>query len=157
MEDVVVAVVEVDNVGSGDTAFEEGNVIVFDRALARVEMGLVAQSLGGGVDEIEQPGSTIGIAVDVEVGVADHVHYQQRFNLLERAVFLPFLGKMAGTVNAVGVGPCLHGFFAIGPDQPDAVAIALLTRSPAAQLIGEFEQNGGGRAAVVGAYVSSIA
>src|SRR5208283_3005989 len=124
-------------------------------------MRLVTEALGGGVDEIEEPGSALGVALDVEVGVADHVHHHQRFNLFERAIFFPFLGEMAGAVDAVGVGPGLHRFFAVGPDEPDAVAIALLTRSLAAQsgaqLVGEFEQDGGGRAAVVGAYVSGIA
>src|ERR1039458_796361 len=157
MEDVVVAVIEVDDVGAGDAAFDEGKVIVFYGALAGVEVGLVASSLGGGVDEIEQPGSAIGVAVDVEIGIADHVHYHERFYLLERAFFFPFLGQMAGAVETVGVGPLPHRFFAISPDEPDAVAIALFSRSPAAQLVGVFEQDGGGRAAVVGADVSDIA
>src|ERR1017187_7420159 len=60
---------------------------------------------------------------------------------------------MAGAVNAVSVGPGLNRFFPVGPDQPDAVAIALFL----AQLVGEFEQDGGGRSAIVGAYVSGIA
>ncbi len=49
--------------------------------------------------------------------------------------------------------PVLDRFFAIGPQQPHAVAVALL----AAQLVGQFEQDGGRRAAVVGAYVAGIA
>src|SRR5580698_2361047 len=69
---------------------------------------------------------------------------------------------MASAVKTVGVGPGFDGFFAIGPDQPDAVAIALFSRFafsrfPAAQLIGKFEQDGGRRSAVVGADVSDIA
>ena len=60
---------------------------------------------------------------------------------------------MAGAVKTVGVGPLLHGFFAVGPDEPDAVAIAFL----AAQVVGVFEEDGGGRPAVVGADESHIA
>src|SRR5208282_3733969 len=153
--------VEVDDIGTGDTTFDEGNVIVFDRALAGVEVGLIAQALGGGVDQVEQPGRAVGVADDVEVGITDHVHHHERFDLLERAVSLPLLGEMARTVKTVGIGPGLDGFFAVGPDQPDAVAIALFSRSSArtrvAQLVGVFEQDGGGRAAVVGAYEPGIA
>ena len=49
-----------------------------------------------------------------------------------------------------------HALLASSPSvhsEPDAVAFALL----AAQLVGEFEQDGGGRAAVVGAYVAGVA
>src|SRR5713101_2959799 len=60
---------------------------------------------------------------------------------------------MARAVKAVGSGPSLDRFFAVGPDEPNAVAIALF----AAQLVGVFEQDGGGRAAIVRAYVSGIA
>ena len=49
----------------------------------------------------------------------------------------------------------LHGFFAVGPNQPDAVAIAGFCA--AAELVGEFEQDGGGRAAVVGADETGVA
>src|SRR5208282_283608 len=42
MEYVVVSVIEVDVVGAGDATFNEGQVIVFDGALAGVEVGLVA-------------------------------------------------------------------------------------------------------------------
>ncbi len=82
MEDIVVAVIEVDYVGGGNSAIEEGNVIVFDGELAGIEVGLIAQALGGAVDKIEQPGSALGVALDVEVGIADHVHYHKRFDLL---------------------------------------------------------------------------
>ena len=60
---------------------------------------------------------------------------------------------MAGAVKTVGVGPLLHGFLAVGPHEPDAVAIA----SFSAQLVGEFQQDGGGRAAVVGADEPGVA
>src|SRR6266849_3994448 len=153
MEDVVVAVIEVDYVGARNAALDEGKVIVVDGALAGVEVGLIPQALGGGVDEIEQPGSAVGVADDVEVGVGDHVHYQERFDLLQRAVFFPFLGEMARAVKTISAGPSLDRFFAVGPDEPNAAAIAFF----AAQLVGVFEQDGGGRAAIVGADVSGIA
>src|SRR5208283_908489 len=63
---------------------------------------------------------------------------------------------MAGAVEAVGGRPGSYGFFAVGPDQPDAVAIALLAGC-FVQLVGVFEQDGGGRAAVVGAYEAGVA
>ena len=47
----------------------------------------------------------------------------------------------------------LHSFFAVGPQQPDAVASAFF----AAKLVGQFQQNGGGGAAVVGTDVPGIA
>src|SRR5260370_29469633 len=125
MEDVVVAVIEVDYVGARDAAFDEGQMIVFDGALAGVEVGLIAQALGGGVDEIEQPGSAVGVADDVEVGVGDHVHYHERFDLLERAVLLPFFGEVAGTVKAICVRPSPGRFFAGGTDYPKSEAISL--------------------------------
>src|SRR6266446_7316131 len=156
-EDIVIAVIEVDDVGAGDTSIDEGNVIIFDGALLGVEVRLVASALGSGIDEVEQPRSAFGIADDVEVGVADHVHHHERFDLFEGAVLLPFLSEMAGTVNTVGITPLPYRFFAVGPDEPDAVAIALLSGSPAAQLVGVFEQDSSGRSAVVGADESGVA
>src|ERR1700733_10141932 len=63
---------------------------------------------------------------------------------------------MAGAVETVRVRPFADGFFAVGPDEPDAVAVTLFARRDA-QLIGEFEEDRGGRAAVVSAKVSDIA
>ncbi len=93
------------------------------------------------------------VAVNVEVGVADHVGQQECLDVLERAVLLPFVGEVADAVEAVGGGPILDCFFAVGPQEPDAVAFALF----AAQLVGQFEQDGSGRAAVVGADVAGVA
>src|ERR1700733_12626080 len=47
----------------------------------------------------------------------------------------------------------LYGLFCIIPYQPDAIAFALF----GAELIGEFQKQRAGRAAVVGTYVRSIA
>ena len=57
-------------------------MIVFDRALPRVEVGLIAFALGGGIDQVHQPIGAGSIAVDVEVGVADHIHNQECSDLL---------------------------------------------------------------------------
>src|SRR2546430_450851 len=64
---------------------------------------------------------------------------------------------MAGTVNTIGISPVPDRFFAVGPDEPDAVAIALLPGFPAAQLVGIFEQDSGGRTAIVGADEPGVA
>ena len=55
MEDVVVAVVEVDDIGGGNATFYERDMVVFERRLNLVEMRLVAAALGGLVDQVEQP------------------------------------------------------------------------------------------------------
>src|ERR1035441_6616559 len=74
MEDVVVAVVEVDDIGGWDAAFHKRQMVVFHRSLKGVEVRLVALALRGGVDEVEQPWSRVEIALDVEVGGADRVY-----------------------------------------------------------------------------------
>ena len=56
MEDVVVPVVKVDDIGARHSALYKWEVVVFNCAGARVEMGLVACALGRSVDQIEQPG-----------------------------------------------------------------------------------------------------
>ena len=67
--------------------------------------------------------------------------------------FCHLSARWRAAVEAVGGGPILYCFFAVGPEQPHAVAFALL----AAKLVGQFEQDGGGGAAVVGADVAGIA
>jgi hypothetical protein len=76
----------------GTPRFTKGKVIVFDGGLKGVEVRLIAFALGCGVDQIEQPGSAIGIAKNVEIGIADHIHDHERFDLFQGAVFLPFFG-----------------------------------------------------------------
>src|SRR2546427_4044939 len=60
---------------------------------------------------------------------------------------------MPGAVETVGRGPFFDGFFTIGPQQPDAVAVALFS----AKLIGELEKQRGRGATVVCADVSGFA
>src|SRR6266852_3812097 len=64
---------------------------------------------------------------------------------------------MAGTINTIGISPLPYRFFAVGPDEPDAVAIALLSGSPSTQLVGVFEQDSSGRTAIVGADEPGVA
>ena len=68
-------------------------------------MRLVAAALGGGVNQIEQPGSGILVAQDVDVLGGDHVHDHEGFDFFQRAIFLPLLGQMARAVEAVGIRP----------------------------------------------------
>src|ERR1700704_2751827 len=44
MEDVVIAVVDVDNVRNGDTSLGEGEVVIVDRGRLREEVRLIAES-----------------------------------------------------------------------------------------------------------------
>ncbi len=128
MEDVVVAIRHVNDIGAGDAAFHEGNVIVFFAALKGIEMRLVAAALGSGVDQVEQPGSGVGVAQNGNIDGSDHIHDHERLDFFQCPVFLPFFGKMTRAVQAVGVRPILYSFLAIGPDQPDAVAVAGFAR-----------------------------
>src|ERR1700677_3420256 len=63
---------------------------------------------------------------------------------------------MASAVKTIAVRPGFNGFFTVGPDQPDAIALALFSRLRAAQLIGKLEQDGGRRSTVVGTHISDI-
>ena len=117
------------------------------------EMGLIAQSYGSLQDKVFQPRRGVLVALNVEIGIADHIGQQESLDLLERTVILPFLGEVARTVQAVAIRPLLHRLFPIGPEQPHAVTIAFL----AAQLIGDFEQNRGGRPSIVRPNVSRVA
>ena len=47
---------------------------------------------------------------------------------------------MFAAVDGVAVGPALDGFFAVGEEEPDAVAIERL----AAQVVSHFDQQAGG-------------
>src|SRR5258706_15128217 len=46
MEDVVIAVVDVDNVGNGDASLGKGKVVIVDRGRLREEVRLIAQARG---------------------------------------------------------------------------------------------------------------
>ena len=72
MEYVAVAVVEVNEVSAGNAEMNEGQVVIFDGDGAGEEVRLVAQSCRRQVKLVFKPGGGVGIAVDVEVGVADH-------------------------------------------------------------------------------------
>ena len=125
MENVVVTVIEIDDIRGWHSTLKEGNVIVFDWTLPGIKVRLIPSVLGGGVDEIEQPRFAVCVAIDVEVGIADHIHHEQGFDLFQRAVLLPSFGEMARAIDTVAIGPTLHRFFPVGPNQPYAIAIAL--------------------------------
>src|ERR1700691_1813481 len=63
---------------------------------------------------------------------------------------------MAIAVKTIAVRPGFNGLFTVRPDQPDAIALALFSRFPAAQPIGKLEQDGGRRSTVVGTHISDI-
>src|ERR1700676_3490934 len=153
MEDIVVAVIEVNHVGARNSPLNKRQMIVFYPALVGIKVGLVTSALSGSVDQIQQPWSTVRIAQDIKVGVADHVHYHERFDLFQRPILFPSLGKMTRAIIAVGIRPSPHSLFPIAPDQPDAISIALL----APQLIGELKQDCRGRSAIIRSDVSDTA
>src|ERR1035437_4726405 len=121
-------------------------MIVIDGVIAGEEMRLVAEPRGRFVNDAFDPWGGVFVAIDVEVGVADHIGQQECFDLFGGAVLLPFLRKMACAVETVGVGPRFHGFLGVGPEQPNAVAVALF----AAKLVRELKQKSAGGGAVVG-------
>src|SRR5260370_39959701 len=153
MEDVAVAVVEINQIGAGHTMLDERQMVILHRDRPPKEVRLVAQFRSRLVDQILKPGSGVAVAVDIEVGVANHVSQQEYFYVLERAVLLPFFGQMTHAIETVGVGPLFYRFFPIGPQPPHAVAFALFS----AQLVGQLQQNGSRRAAVVGPHVTGAA
>lgn len=54
-----------------------------------------------------------------------NVHRPLSLRLLSELDFrLALVEEMTCAVEDVGIGPVLHGFFAVGPDEPDAVAVA---------------------------------
>src|SRR6266849_7895354 len=150
MEDVAVAVVEINQIGAGPTMLDERQMVILHRDRPPKEVRLVAPFRSSLVDQILKPGSGVAVAVDIEVGVANHVNQQEYFYVLERAVLLPFFGQMTHAIETVGGGPLFYRFFPVGPQQPHAVAFALFS----AQLVGQLQQNGSRIAAVVGTHVT---
>src|SRR3979409_1958036 len=102
-EDVVVPVAKVDQVGTGHASLFEGNVIVSDLVGAAEKVRLVPQSSRGFIYDAFEPGSGIQIAIDIEIGISDHIRKQERFDFFERSVGLPLLRQMADAVQAVAV------------------------------------------------------
>src|SRR5882672_12822584 len=153
MEDVVVAVVDVDDVGHGDAVLHEGKVVVANACSLSEKMRLIAEPCGGFQHKILQPGRGVGVTLDVEIGVANHVGEEEGFDLLERAILFPNFSEMARAVKAIGGGPCADGFFSIGPEQPDAIAFEL----GSAQMLGEFQKQSRGGSAIVGSDEGGLA
>ena len=109
------------------------------------EVRLIAQRGGRLEHQIAEPRRGVGVALDVEVGVADHVEQEEGFDLGGGAVLVPLLREVLGAVKAVGGGPFDEGLFPVGPQQPHAVAVVRL----AAELVRQFEHQAGVGAAVV--------
>ena len=59
VEDVVVAVVEVDDIGAGDAAFDEWDMVVFHGVLDARRSGIGSPRARRRVDQVEQPGSEL--------------------------------------------------------------------------------------------------
>src|SRR5205807_2688681 len=92
---VVVAVGHVDGGGTvlgvndiedGDAALGEGEMVVLHGFVQVKDVGCVAGVFGGLGKEVEEPGGGVVYPVDVQVFVADHVSYEEGFDLLDRAV-----------------------------------------------------------------------
>ncbi len=120
---VVGAVVVVDDVEDGDAALVEGNGVVFDGGVVGGEGGGVAGVPGGLDEERPELGGGVGVVVDVEVLVADHVGEEEGLDVGEGAVLGPLGGEVAGAVEGVLRGPGFDGFFAVVEEQIDAVAL----------------------------------
>ena len=162
-ENIVVALVEVDEIGRGHAPLQKREMIVFDFQRAGEKVGLIAEPGRSLINGIFQPGRGIAVTLDVQIGVADHVGQKERLDLLQSAFSLPFLGEMRFAVKAVLHKRHFHGkpaaavrfdgLFGIIPHQPDAVAIVRL--SP--QLIGNLQQHRAGGSAIVGTDVGRVA
>src|SRR5689334_7306570 len=77
VEHVVVTVVEVDQVGRGYAALYEWHVVVGHSDFSTEEMRLISDpgcSLG---DQVFQPGRGVRVALDVQVGIANHVFQEK--------------------------------------------------------------------------------
>src|SRR5712692_6564340 len=136
-EDVVIAIIEINQVDAGHAEMHERSVIVFFPDGSSEEMGLVAQPRGCLINHVFEPGRGVGIAIDVQVGVTDHIGQQECLDLLQRPVVPPFLRQVPCAVEAVGRSPLFHSLFAVRPQQPNAVAVTLL----AAEMVRQFKQD----------------
>ena len=135
-EDVVIAVVEVDEVRAGDAPLYEGKMVIVHGHGSREEMRLIAQPGGRLIDHGFEPCCRIRIMLDVEIGISDHIGQEESFDFLQGSVGFPFFLEVTDTVEAVleerhlgGVG--LYRLLGVVPYQPDAVAVA----RPAAALV----------------------
>src|SRR5580704_8429841 len=88
-----------------------------------------------------------GLALDVEIPVADHVDQDESFYLREQAVLLPAGGEMLAPVYAVSVAPFADGFFTVEKHHVHVVDAGLVREH-----MRQFEEQAGGRSAVVRAY-----
>src|SRR5580700_9653629 len=151
-ENIVVAVVEVNEVRTGDALLHKWDVIVVHRHGPSEEMRLIANPGSGLVDDVLEPRRRVRIALNIQIGISNHIRQQECLDFLQGSVGLPFIFQMANAIQAVVekrdflVG--LYRFFGVVPHQPDAVAVARF----AAELIREFQQQRAGGTAIIRSY-----
>src|SRR5262249_44782140 len=100
-------VVEVDQVDGWSAALDEGHVIVVNRLRFVYKRRRVAEVRGGLPHQSSQRRVPIGLALDVEMFVADHVDVDQGFQLAQGSILLPALGQMPAAVEIIGIAPLL--------------------------------------------------
>src|SRR5207248_6421748 len=91
VEDVAVAVIEIDQIQARHAALNERQMIVFNGDRTREEMRLISQAGCGLINHAREPGRGVGVTVNVQVGVANHVGYMKGLDVCEGAVFLLFV------------------------------------------------------------------
>src|SRR6478609_379292 len=141
---VVGAVVEIDDVDRGYAAGHEGQMIVVYRFFILEEISLIAEFLCGLAHQGHEPIGRTGLALNIQVLVADHVGEQKSLDAAECSVATPFCCKVATAVCRVGGRPLLDSLFAVKEDQPHGVAVDLL----ASELICNGEQKSGSGGAI---------
>src|SRR5437868_12694963 len=72
-ENVAVAIVEINQVSRRDAMANKWHLVVPDVATAGKKMRLVAKMTGSLVYQIFKPRRGVGFALDVQVGIADHI------------------------------------------------------------------------------------
>src|SRR5579864_64584 len=72
-EDIVVAVHEVNQIGSRYAALHERNMVVPHLIGTTKKMRLVSKTLGRFANDIFEPRGRVRVAIDVEISIPDHV------------------------------------------------------------------------------------
>src|SRR5271156_15517 len=118
---------------------------------------LVTELLGGGPDEIYEPGCGVLISLDLQIGWANHVGKDHRLDSLEISGERHAGGHLAAAesavcvapLNAVPVGPLALSFFTVEKHDPGAESALGLA---SAENSGQLQHRAGAGAAVVGTH-----